>query len=65
MKLMCIDKGSYYLTVNKIYYGEICKDFNGFEYYIFNDENILHGVEPGLFVDITEIRKQKLKELDI
>jgi hypothetical protein len=44
---------------------EICKDFNGFEYYIFNDKNILHGVESGLFVDITEIRKQKLKELDI
>ncbi len=73
MMLMCIDKGSYYLTKGNIYSGEICNDtpseFNPgkqvFEYYITNDKGVLHGVEKGLFIDIVKIRQDKLKELGI
>ena len=73
MRLMCIDKGSYYLTKGKIYSGDICNDcpseFNPgkqvFEYYVINDKGVRHGVEKGLFIDIVKIRQDKLKELGI
>jgi len=73
MMLMCIDKGSYFLTKGKIYSGEICNDTPSefspnkqiFEYYITNDIGVLHGVEEGLFINIAKIRQDKLKELGI
>jgi len=73
MRLMCIDKGSYYLTKGKIYSGEICTDTPSefrpgeqvFDYYIVNDRGVRHGVEKVLFVDISKIREDKLKELGI
>lgn len=73
MMLMCIDEGSYHLTKCKIYSAEICKDCPSelrsgkqvFDYYIYNDKGFRHGVEKELFIDIVEVRQDKLEELEI
>ena len=73
MKLMCIRKSGYHLTVGKIYNAEICDDspsefFPGkqvFDYYIINDIGHRHGIEANLFVDIAKVRQDKLDELGI
>lgn len=73
MKLMCIKKGGYHLTVGKIYNAVICDDsasdfFPGrqvFDYSIINDNGIRHGIESDLFVDIVKVRQDKLNELGI
>ena len=73
MRLMCINYGGYHLTEGKIYSAEICQDAPSdffpdkqvFDYYIVNDRGVRHGVEKGLFVDISKIREDKLKELGI
>lgn len=73
MKLKCINTGGYHLTLNKIYETEICLDTKTFEqplpassdYYITNDIGIRHGLEKSLFINISEMREEKLKELGI
>jgi hypothetical protein len=60
---MCIDRGSYHLTPGKIYSVKICQHI--FDYYIVNDNGILHGVEKNLFIDLAELRLEKLKLLGI
>lgn len=73
MRVMCIDNGGYFLKTGKVYSVEICKDSPSefesskqvFDYYIFNDKGIRHGVEKELFIDIVKIRQDKLKELGI
>lgn len=73
MLLKCIDKGSYHLTPGKYYPADLCLDspsefFPGkqvFDYYIVNDKGHRHGVESNLFIDVTELRNNKLKELGI
>ena len=65
MKLKCINTGDYYLTLNKIYEAEICLDTKTFDYYITNDIGIRHGLEKSLFINISEMREEKLKELGI
>lgn len=64
MKVVCIDKGSYYLTVGKVYDVD-SYDTPVFEYWIFNDMGVRHGVEEELFVELSEVRNDKLKELGI
>lgn len=61
--LKCIDKGSYKLTVGKIYMGEPIPIDNGnriFDYYITNDVGYKHGVESSLFIEVDIIRDIKL-----
>lgn len=61
-KLVCINKGSYNLTVGKIY---DALPYDGlFDYVIVNDKNYTHGIENELFISLKEYRKLKLKELN-
>ena len=61
MKLKCINACEYHLTLNKIYEAEICLDTKTFDYYITNDIGIRHGLEKSLFINISEMREEKLK----
>lgn len=75
MKVICIDSGSYHLTVNKIYEVEnyylwislngTTQNSNGLDYYITNDIGYRHTVESTLFTTVPIIREQKLKQLGI
>lgn len=63
MKVICIDSGSYHLTVNKIYEVEnyylngnnivtTTQNSNGLDYYITNDIGHRHTVESTLFTAV-------------
>ena len=71
MKVICIDSGSYHLTVNKIYEVEnyylngTTQNSNGLDYYITNDIGYRHTVESTLFTAVPIIREQKLQQLGI
>ena len=73
MLLKCIKRGGYYLTIGKNYQAEVCTDAPSefrpgeqvFDYYIVNDKGHRHGIEGNLFIDVTELRICKLKELGI
>ena len=73
MMLRCISKGSYHLTIGKHYFAEVCTDapsefFPGkqvFDWYIFNDKGVRHGVEKELFVEVDKLRELKLRTLGI
>ena len=58
-------KEAEHLTLNKIYEAEICLDTKTFDYYIINDIGIRHGLKKSLFINISEMREEKLKELGI
>ena len=64
MKVICIDKGSYFLTLDKIYDAEIISDTSSvFWYQVINDIGICHGVEKELFRPLSDIREEKLNEI--
>jgi hypothetical protein len=71
--LKCLNSGSYHLTPGRIYEAKICddcpsefqKDKMVFDYYIINDKGVKHGVEKSLFINITDLRNDKLNELGI
>jgi len=71
MKVICIDSGSYHLTVNKIYEVEnyylngTTQNSNGLDYYITNDIGYRHTVESTLFTAVPIIREQKLQQLGL
>lgn len=63
--LCTLCRAEYHLTLNKIYEAEVCLDAPIFDYYITNDIGIRHGLEKSLFINISEMREEKLKELGI
>ena len=63
--LCTLCRAEYHLTLNKIYEAEICLDTKTFDYYITNDIGIRHGLEKSLYINISEMREEKLKELGI
>ncbi len=71
MKVICIDSGSYHLTVDKIYEVEdYCGTTHwvsskGLDYWLVNDIGYSHGVESTLFTTVPIIREQKLQQLGI
>lgn len=71
MKVVCIDSGSYHLTVNKIYEVEnyylngTTQNSNVLDYWLINDIGYSHAVESTLFTEVPIIREQKLQQLGI
>ena len=67
----CINsKSGYHLTIDKIYNVEICTSPISpitkkpiFDYYVTNDLGHKHGIENNPFIDISELRENKLKDL--
>lgn len=59
---LCVSSGSYHLTVGKRY--ELTNSYSlVFDYDVFNDKGVKHGVERNLFVDLREVRSKKLELL--
>lgn len=70
MKVVCIDIGSYHLTLGKTYdvveISEIHNtDHRLFDYKITNDKGISHYVEGNLFIKLEDMREEKLNSLGI
>lgn len=65
MKVVCLRKGSYYLTEGKIYDVTLYTYSPLFSYYIVNDIGYSHGVEGDIFQSLDEVRDKKLNELGI
>lgn len=65
MRLMCIDVGSYHLTVGKIYNAERILDeyTHLFDWWIYNDKGYRHMVESQFFKTLYHVRANKLNEL--
>lgn len=67
MKVICINRGSYHLTVNKIYEVRIndtgmwSASSNIFDYVIVNDRGYEHFIESDLFKNLDEVREEKIK----
>jgi hypothetical protein len=64
MRVVCIDSGSYHLTVGKIYDVSLIKS-KIFDYTISNDKGCNHYVESNLFIPLTEVRNKKLESIGI
>lgn len=73
MKVICIDKGSYHLTVGRVYdvvninkkIGAYPKGFNSTDYLVVNNLNVSHYVEHELFKKLSDARDEKLEKLGI
>ena len=76
MKVVCVNKGSYHLTVGKVYdveespvYHEtdsgIRTDKLLFNYFVTNDKGYQHFVEGDLFIPLDDVRDKKLNILGI
>jgi len=67
MKVVCINSGQYWLTVDKIYNAEVSPAYTTFQsricYVITNDLGIRHSAESYLFIELDKVRQQKLNEL--
>lgn len=62
MRVVCLDSGSYHLTVGKIYdvvYIDKCG------YIIINDIGYRHYIEENLFITLSELRLKKLNDIGI
>lgn len=76
MKVICKDKGSYHLTIGKIYevsnyqYGDMIVNQKRmvpinkpFKYLVTNDIGYKHGVEGNLFIKLSEYRNSKINQI--
>ena len=65
MMVVCINSGSFHLTVNKKYEVEDYAVTSVNDYYITNDIGFKHVAESNLFIELIIIREQKLQQLGI
>ena len=72
MKVICIDRGSYHLTIGKVYEAEPINPILGiwrenevilFTYWIINDKGLKHQVEEDLFIEMSIFRNDKIDQI--
>jgi len=66
MKVVCIDRGSYHLTIGKVYESEPVWKENKvilFKYWIINDKGVKHQVEEDLFIEMSIFRNDKIDQI--